>query len=94
VIDEPADLTRVLEAKLRDRRELARLYDSDEEQRLRMGPLGMPKTPGMLERIHRTVKTTEEGGPADASPLSPSQSAAQTEAQVDPGAAGLPLPGS
>jgi general secretion pathway protein D len=93
VIDEPADLTRVLEAKLRDRRELARLYDSDEEQRLRMGPLGMPKTPGMLERIHRAVQTTEEGGP-DATPPPASPPSPQTEAQVDPGATGLPLPGS
>ena len=55
VIDEPADLTRVLEAKLRDRREFARLFGSDEERRLLLGPLE-PAQPGMLERIHRAVK--------------------------------------
>ena len=92
MIDEPADLTRVLEAKLRDRREFARLYGSDEERAPADRPPGhAERRPGMLERIHRAVKTTEEGEPAAPPPSPPSP---RTEAQVDPGAAGLPLPGS
>jgi general secretion pathway protein D len=60
VIDEPADLVRVLEAKLRDRRDFIRLYGSNEEKRVLVGPLGTPRTPGMLERINRAVKERDE----------------------------------
>jgi general secretion pathway protein D len=89
VIDDPADLTRVLEAKLRDRREFIRLFGSDQERRLLVGPLGMPTTPGMLQRIHRAVQDVdEETGPPGV----------RTGALTGPEAAnpgqGLPMPGS
>jgi general secretion pathway protein D len=63
VIDEPADLVRVLEAKLRDRRDFIRLYGSAEEKRLLEGPLPA-RTPGMLERINRAVKELDEASSA------------------------------
>jgi general secretion pathway protein D len=85
VIHEPADLTRVLEAKVRDRREFVQLYGTEEERRLLLGPLGMPNTPGMLERIHRAVRESEPD--AD---VAPPPAAAATEAAAE----GLPLPGS
>ena len=61
VIHEPADLARVLEAKIRDRREFIRLYGTREERRLVMGPLGVPQTPGMLERINRALREVDQG---------------------------------
>jgi hypothetical protein len=60
VIHDPADLTRVLEAKIRNRREFIRLYGTREE-RLRIGPLGIPPAPGMLERINRAVRALDGG---------------------------------
>jgi general secretion pathway protein D len=68
VIDEPADLVRVLEAKLRDRRDFIRLYGSAQERRLLEGPLGPPRTRGMLERINRAVKEQEELDPPPVAP--------------------------
>jgi general secretion pathway protein D len=90
VIDEPADLTRVLEAKLRDRREFIRLFGSDQERRLLQGPLGPPRTTGMLERIHRAVQTVDgdTGAPPTPSHLTPAGAEAASASQ------GLPLPGS
>ena len=60
VIDDPADLTRVLEAKIRDRREFIRLYGTRED-RVRIGPLGVPPTPGMLEWIKRAARALDGG---------------------------------
>jgi general secretion pathway protein D len=61
VIHDPADLTRVLEAKIRDRREFVRLYGTPQERRMQVGPLGVPTTPGMLERINRAVRALDGG---------------------------------
>ncbi len=99
VIEDPADLTRVLEAKLRDRREFARLFGSDEERRLLMGPLERRST-GMLEQIHRAVRDVEEtegsDGPTAGRPSgSPAAPAALPDEPATEGReAGLPLPGS
>jgi general secretion pathway protein D len=82
VISDATDLTRVLEAKVRDRRDFLRLYGTPEERRLLLGPLGPPTTPGLLERIHRAVEELDE--PA-APPSAPSAATADE---------GLPLPGS
>ena len=87
MIDQPSDLTRVLEAKLRDRREFTRLFGSDEERRLLLTPPGT-SSPGMLERINRAVKELEAETDAGHRGTSPS-------ARGEPGPPeGLPLPGS
>jgi general secretion pathway protein D len=92
VIDGPADLTRVLEAKLRDRREFVRLYGSDEERRLLIGPLGTPNTPGMLEQINRAARALDEAN-ADAAPRAAQGETATATTATEPDR-GLPLPGS
>jgi len=56
VIEGPNDLARVLEDKLRERREFLRHFGSEEERRL-AGV--MPSTPGMLERINQRVQELE-----------------------------------
>ena len=57
VIEGPNDLARVLEDKLRERREFLRAFGTDEERRL-AGV--MVSTPGMLERINQAVKEVEQ----------------------------------
>ena len=101
VIEDPADLTRVLEAKLRDRREFARLFGSDEERRLLMGPLERRST-GMLEQIHRAVRDVEEtegsdgptAGRPSGSSAAPAAASSPDEPATEAREAGLPLPGS
>jgi general secretion pathway protein D len=83
VIEQPADLMRVLQAKLKDRRDFLRRYGSDPERRLLEGPLG-PHSVGMLEEINRAVKTLEERD----------RDAAPAGAGEDPLATGVALPGS
>jgi general secretion pathway protein D len=56
VIEGPRDLARVLESKLRERREFLRHFGTEEEQRL----AGGASSPGMLERINRAVKEADE----------------------------------
>jgi general secretion pathway protein D len=82
VIDDSSDLLRVFEAKLRDRRDFLKHFGSAQERRLLEGPLGVPRTTGMLERINRAVKDDEANVAAVAPPPTP------------PAADGLPLPGS
>jgi general secretion pathway protein D len=83
VVKTPSDLLRVLEAKLRDRRELIQRYGDERERRLLAGPLGLPRTVGMLERMNRAVKEVEDAaGIAAPAPEPP------------PPTEGLPLPGS
>jgi general secretion pathway protein D len=84
VIDQPADLMRVLQAKLRDRRDFLRRYGTDQEKRLLEGPLG-PHSVGMLESMNRAVKEAEERESAGAAP---------PRSETDPLAEGAALPGS
>jgi general secretion pathway protein D len=56
VIDGPRDLARVLESKLRERREFLRHFGTEEERRL----AGGASSPGMLERINRAVKEADD----------------------------------
>jgi general secretion pathway protein D len=56
VIEGPGDLARVLESKLRDRREFIRAFGSEEERRLLVQSV---PTPGMLEEINRSVREAE-----------------------------------
>jgi len=76
VVDGPADLTRVLEAKLRDRRDFIRHFGSEAERRLLAGPLPPRAGPGMVERINRTVRELDgdaahTGPPGLAAPVPP-----------------------
>lgn len=73
VIEGPADLARVLETKLRERREFLRHFGTEEERRLASAGVS---TPGMLERINRAVKeaeppavSREETPPAEVAPI-------------------------
>jgi general secretion pathway protein D len=81
VINEPAELVRVLQAKLRDRRDFLRHFGTDYERRLLEGPLGRSSSPGMFERINRAVKQLDEKGP-------------DSPAREEEIAGGLELPGS
>ena len=61
VIHDPADLTRVLEAKMRDRREFIRLYGTREERACGSARWASRRRPGMLERINRAVRALDGG---------------------------------
>jgi general secretion pathway protein D len=66
VINDPADLVRILQAKIRDRRDFLRHFGTDHERRLLEGPLGRPPSAGMVEQINRAVKHLDAQAPSPA----------------------------
>jgi general secretion pathway protein D len=94
VIDGPADLSRVLEAKLRDRRDYLKYFGKEAEQRLLDGPLPRRRSPGMLERINQAARAAADDDDDAAPPAGAGAAAASAVEPAPGGDAGLPLPGS
>ena len=74
VINEPGELVRVLQAKVRDRRDFLRHFGTDHERRLLEGPLGGAHSVGMLEQINRAVKRLEDSDTGSGPPVDEGES--------------------